>query len=327
MKNVALFCLLFLLALPLAASAQMTQLVNIPGLEGDSINNYVVALFYLAVGIAAMLAVVKLVIAGAKYMFSDVANTKQSAIADIQGSVLGLLLILATVIILNTISTSIVETDVSSDLPQLRATQEALEVRNTALAALDAMCSNYGDEEEGVRCIIRSCGFIYNNFGRRDCAEWCNEQEGNIYIPGALSAGAAGGTCYWPEADQAFIEDQDRQAEIDQEALAEVGIDNPEQIVQAFIPADQPAVPGSFDADMQRLNLDPNDVDVLFYAQPTLGDYMNFESNTEHEGIRMDEATFRTSFETACRSGEPAGRPQETGSGLGGNPVFYCFRR
>ena len=102
-----------LLLLPLTTYAQVQDnLVNIPGLQGDTVGAYVAALFYLAIGIAALFAVVKLVIAGAKYMLSDVSNTKESAKSDIRGAIIGLLLILGTVLILETIDDNILDTNI-----------------------------------------------------------------------------------------------------------------------------------------------------------------------------------------------------------------------
>ena len=92
-------------------------MVNIPGLPMDGepigLRGYLAALFYISIGVAALLAVVKLVIAGARYMLSDVANTKEAAKADIRGAIIGLLIILATYIILNTINTQILEGNIA----------------------------------------------------------------------------------------------------------------------------------------------------------------------------------------------------------------------
>jgi hypothetical protein len=54
-----------------------------------------------------VLAVLKITIAGVKYMLSDVVTSKESAKKDIQGALFGLLIVLAAVIILNTINPSL----------------------------------------------------------------------------------------------------------------------------------------------------------------------------------------------------------------------------
>lgn len=73
----------------------------------DSLGELVNDLFLLALVTGALLAVVKLVIAGATYMLGDVVTQKQTAIASIKGAVLGLLLILSTWLILTQINPDI----------------------------------------------------------------------------------------------------------------------------------------------------------------------------------------------------------------------------
>ncbi len=63
----------------------------------------------MSISIAALLAVVKIIIAGAKYMLSDIVTTKGEAKKDIRGALLGLLLIIGAVIILNTINPALTD--------------------------------------------------------------------------------------------------------------------------------------------------------------------------------------------------------------------------
>lgn len=88
-------------------SSSYTPMVDIPGVTpgtGSSFTSYVNALYGIAIVAAALLAVIRLVIAGAKYMMSDVVTTKGQAISDIQGSLIGLLIIISAVVILQTIN-------------------------------------------------------------------------------------------------------------------------------------------------------------------------------------------------------------------------------
>lgn len=83
-------------------------MINIPGVTAGggvgSFSSYANVLYGFAIVAAALLAVIRLVIAGAKYMMSDVVTSKGQAIADIQGSLLGLLIIIAAVVVLQTIN-------------------------------------------------------------------------------------------------------------------------------------------------------------------------------------------------------------------------------
>ena len=112
---IIIFFIFFISLLPsvlLATTSNYTPLVDIPGVSGEdvrSIDAIVRALFTILISLAALLAVLKLIIAGAKYMMSDVVTTKQSAISDIKGAIFGLILVLSTVLILWTINRDITE--------------------------------------------------------------------------------------------------------------------------------------------------------------------------------------------------------------------------
>ena len=92
-------------------------LVGIPGVDANtaSIGQYINALYILSISIAALLAVIKIIIAGVKYVLSDVVTSKADAKSDIQGALIGLLIVISAVVILETIN------------PQLRAMSLFLE--------------------------------------------------------------------------------------------------------------------------------------------------------------------------------------------------------
>lgn len=81
-------------------------LVGVPGLEANNTNigTYINALYTLSISIAALLAVIKIIIAGVKYMLSDVVTSKADAKSDIQGALVGLLIVISAVVILETIN-------------------------------------------------------------------------------------------------------------------------------------------------------------------------------------------------------------------------------
>jgi len=91
--------------LPASALAQ-NFLVGIPGIGSPTGNfdGYINAIYAMFISIAALLAVVKIVIAGVKYMFSDIVTQKSEAKKDIQGAIFGLILILGAVLILTVIN-------------------------------------------------------------------------------------------------------------------------------------------------------------------------------------------------------------------------------
>ncbi len=96
------------------AQAEPVYLVGIPGVPniGTDFNSYINALYTLSIAVAALLAVIKIIIAGLKWMLTDLVTSKEDAKKDIQGAVLGLLIIIAAVIILETINPQLTKTQI-----------------------------------------------------------------------------------------------------------------------------------------------------------------------------------------------------------------------
>jgi hypothetical protein len=91
-----------------AAPLPFTPLVSIPGLQNATdLNAYINALYSLSISIAALIAVVKIVLAGAKYMLDDLVSGKQQAKTDIWNALIGLLIIIGAWLILNTINSDL----------------------------------------------------------------------------------------------------------------------------------------------------------------------------------------------------------------------------
>ncbi len=107
-KLIFSFFTIILFATALVTSAQTTYqpVVQIPRLNPptQTTDQYVNALYLLSITVAELLAVVKIIFGGVKWMFSDVVTSKQSAIEDIRGAIFGLLIVLATVLILETVN-------------------------------------------------------------------------------------------------------------------------------------------------------------------------------------------------------------------------------
>ncbi len=95
------------------SNGKFVPLVGIPGVNADAnINDYINALYALSISLAALLAVIKIIIAGVKWMLSDMVTTISDAKKDIQGALLGLLIVISAVVVLNFINPQLTETDV-----------------------------------------------------------------------------------------------------------------------------------------------------------------------------------------------------------------------
>ncbi len=106
------FCLLPILAFA-AEPLVYKSLVSIPGIQANSgFGDYINALYGLSIAIAALMAVIKIIIAGVKYMLSDVVTSKQEAIGDIRGSLLGLVVVISAVLVLTIINPQLAETEI-----------------------------------------------------------------------------------------------------------------------------------------------------------------------------------------------------------------------
>jgi len=101
-----------LLVLPsIAAALPLTYepLVAIPGLSatGTDLSSYVKMAYAFSISIAALLAVIKIIIAGVKWMMTDKIGSISEAKSDIQSALLGLLIIVCAVLIINIINPKI----------------------------------------------------------------------------------------------------------------------------------------------------------------------------------------------------------------------------
>lgn len=104
LQRVAIITLLLTPYITFAESTGFQPIVGIPGLESMTVGGYVNAFFTLVLGAAAILAVVKIMLAGFQYMFSEIVTDKEKAKKDLQGAFLGLLIVFGSVTILNEIN-------------------------------------------------------------------------------------------------------------------------------------------------------------------------------------------------------------------------------
>ncbi len=102
-------------------SLNYVPMIDLPGVtnpnSSTSFASYASALYSVAIVVAALLAVIRLVIAGAKYMMTDVVSGKGEAINDIKGSLLGLLIIISAFVILNTINPNLTKISIVGTIP------------------------------------------------------------------------------------------------------------------------------------------------------------------------------------------------------------------
>lgn len=107
LSKTTLFCLSLLILLPtitFGATPQYTPLVGIGINPNTDFEGFINTLYYMSIGIAALLAVIKIVIAGVKYMLSEVVTNKSEAKKDIRTALVGLLIVMSAVLILNIIN-------------------------------------------------------------------------------------------------------------------------------------------------------------------------------------------------------------------------------
>jgi hypothetical protein len=86
---------------------KFVPLAGVPGftdLDDLTLPSLIQAIYRMAIVIGALVAVLKITFAGLKYMGGDSIGNKKSAIEDIQSSLFGLLILLSTVLIINTIT-------------------------------------------------------------------------------------------------------------------------------------------------------------------------------------------------------------------------------
>jgi uncharacterized membrane protein len=118
---VGLFCFLGLPFLSFAQSLTYQPLVGIPGVNNTAtdFNLYINQLYFLSISLAALLAVIKIIIGGVKWMLTDVVTSKSDAKNDIRSALLGLLLIVSAVLILGTINPQLRQLNVLGGAPAL----------------------------------------------------------------------------------------------------------------------------------------------------------------------------------------------------------------
>lgn len=111
---------LFVLGIPeaFAELAPYKPLVNLPGIQGGStsIPAFINRVYIFTIVIGSLFGVVKIALAGAKYSMGDVITNKEEAKKDIKGVLLGLVVLLAPWIVLNTIYPGLLNLDFTKNI-------------------------------------------------------------------------------------------------------------------------------------------------------------------------------------------------------------------
>jgi len=109
-KTISLICLPTFLSLATTAKAadEYELLVSLPNMEkgtAPGLGDYLTNMFYIGIGIAGILAVIMIMIGGLQYMTTEAITGKSSAKARINNAIFGLILALASFLLLKTINT------------------------------------------------------------------------------------------------------------------------------------------------------------------------------------------------------------------------------
>lgn len=148
MKYLAIIAIILLPAFALAQGVYK-PLVGIPGVNPDTdFDSYINALYAISISVAALLAVIKIIIAGVKWMMTDIVTSKSEAKKDIQGALLGLLIVLGAVLIITVINPDILKVDLSME----KATTPTA-ASGSAGGAVAPYSLNPGDQVVGINVI------------------------------------------------------------------------------------------------------------------------------------------------------------------------------
>jgi Type IV secretion system pilin len=209
MKYLTLILFFFTPWVSLAQELTYTPLVGIPGVATGAaftFDTFINSIYALSITIAALLAVIKIIIAGVKWMLTDVVTSKEEAKKDIKGALFGLLIVLSAVLIISVINKDILEVDLGiTRAPNLQEDNSNLNLggngsgggSNTATVP-GTVVSNTGNQQgSGVpaaTCVSLTgtvVGSVCTNMrgagGSGMTAEVCENAFGGNFAPGSGS--------------------------------------------------------------------------------------------------------------------------------------------
>ena len=166
---------------PLFAQTTYHPIVSVPGVDGknDTIH-YVQSLYYLSITAGALIAVVKIIFAGVQWMLSDVITSKEKAKKDIQGALLGLVIILSAVLILNTVNPQLTTLNLFANAPGLTPTEANPMAQSGGVKIGDT----HGDWCIGSNLLESLFTFSCSDASKADLEQWAhsciNDAKGTI---------------------------------------------------------------------------------------------------------------------------------------------------
>ena len=169
------FFILSLLVIPLLGQAAgPSTLVDIPQVNSaNGINGYIEALYTLAITAASLIAIIQLIKAGSKYVFSAVVTDKGEAKKDIRNALIGLLIIIGAVTILN---------EINPQLTNLNILGNATQLTNPGGSNVpDLSIPDYLKPSSNQNLSLIKCSGQKNDVGELDCSaaiQKCLNQNG-----------------------------------------------------------------------------------------------------------------------------------------------------
>ncbi len=156
----ALAILLFVGTVAFAQERGYVPLVELPQLDTDNggISGYFNRLYMFAVAIGAILAFIKISIAGVKWSMSDIVTDKSDARNDIKGALLGLAILLIPFIVLNTIYSGLTNLRVLDRAVQVNTQQSVGGTRS--VPTNPEIIARPDDVRVGSTYWVRGCSFV-----------------------------------------------------------------------------------------------------------------------------------------------------------------------
>ncbi len=172
----------------IAFAAEYTSMVDIPRVNNSSFTTqeYVQAVYFLAITAAALMAIVKIIYGGVQYMLDGVVTHKEQAKKEIQGAIFGLLIVLTAVLLLNTINPQLTKLSIFRNAPGL----------DTAVLTSPPVDTVQIGEKHGMYCmgdnwIETITTFICSEESQAELAQWeesC-EKDGGGTMSGDILTG------------------------------------------------------------------------------------------------------------------------------------------
>lgn len=259
-----LFILSLSFLVPSIVVAQGTgfvPLIGIPGLTADgyTVNTYLQALFVLTISLAAFAAVVQLIVSGLMYMLSDIVTNKEQAKKRIRNALIGLLIVLSSVLILETINPQLTRLN-ALDLQQINVvvnTPYAEPVVTSNEAGLDVVDLSRLSNEAVTQTAA-------------DCRDGANGTAGQWVVRGN-NTGYCVGTETSRSTDNIINQPEVLDPYISENNLNETEIEQLQQRFNQFVAAQEPE--GLTAAQIEQIRTDYNAEAVVFVVeQITPGD-------------------------------------------------------